>query len=223
MDAKDVLYRIKQIEKIQNDKDLADLLEINYNTLRGWLQRNSLQFEPIIEYAKKNNIDLNYIFGTKNTQSIENIESPSIIALNNAIAISQNETEVADYLKQFTLQKLFLKLSTTKESFFEKLADIIFPKTQRIILFLYKILVHIAKDDTANNSNDKEYLIEKINSFDLLSFENLGHGFTVFDKKKLISIVENLSDNEISLVLENASKSINILKENLDFLNKLTY
>ncbi len=224
LDLRAILDKIKKNENLNSDKELAQILNIDYNTLRGRIQRNSIPFEILFQYISKNQLDLNELFFDKNVKSDN---SPALTALNNAVAVSENEVEVADYLKKYTISKIFTKLfpKNTTNPFYKKLLDIVFPKTQRIVLFLYKILKHLSDMDIKNIDVkiSKNLLIKQIQDFDLLSFENLGHGFTNYDKNKLISLIENLNDEEAYMIIKNASDASSELKEYLDFLNKISY
>ncbi len=110
------------------------------------------------------------------------------------------------------------------ENFIGQMISNIFPKTERLILFLYRVLKYIEQDSLEiKNEQYKEFLISKIENFDLLGIQNIGHAFTKWDKNKLISLAESLTENECKIILDDIVKSIDILKSNLDFLNKITY
>ena len=127
-------------------------------------------------------------------------------------------------MKSFTKEKIIAKMFPESENFIGQMISIIFPKTERLILFLYRVLKYIEQDSLEiKNEQYKEFLISKIENFDLLGIQNIGHAFTKWDKNKLISLAESLTENECKIILDDIAKSIDILKSNLDFLNKITY
>ena len=48
---------------LKTDKDVAALLGINYNTFKNWGVRDSPNYALLIEFAQKNNINLNEFLG----------------------------------------------------------------------------------------------------------------------------------------------------------------
>lgn len=141
-----------------------------------------------------------------------------------ALSIAENEQETKNCLKQFAKEKIIAKMFSESENFIGQMISIIFPKTERLILFLYRVLKYIEQDSIEiKNEQYKEFLISKIENFDLLGIQNIGHAFIKWDKNKLISLAESLTENECKIILDDIAKSIDILKSNLDFLNKITY
>lgn len=53
---------IKEKTGIKTDKQLAEELEIKYGALTNWIARDSFQYEPIIIFLLKKNVDLNSVF-----------------------------------------------------------------------------------------------------------------------------------------------------------------
>jgi plasmid maintenance system antidote protein VapI len=223
----------KKLEDIReylglSKKVFAEKLEITQNSYTNYIQEERQVPTDVAQILyEKFGISMNWFISGEGdmllTGAIAN-NSPAMEALKNAIAVANNETIIADKLKQITLEIINKKLFPKEDSFFQQLSEIIFPKTQRIILFMYTILNHIATDDRKKLDDDPtKYLIEKIQRFDLLTVTNLGHGFTIFDKKKLISMIEKLSGDEAKVIVSDARKAADTLRENLDFLNKITY
>lgn len=223
----------KKLEDIRehlglSKKEFAEKLEITQNSYTNYIQEErQVPTDVAQKLYEKFGISMNWFIAGEGHMLLTGASannSPALEALQNAIAIASNETIVADKLKQFTLQMIFEKLFPTKQSFFLQLSEIVFPKTQRIILFVYTILNHIATDDRNNfDNNPVEYLTEKIRRFNLLTLSNMGHGFTIFDKKKLISMIEKLTEDEARTIVSDAKQASEALRENLDFLNKITY
>lgn len=222
----------KRLEDIReylslSKKEFAEKLEITQNSYTNYIQEDrQVPTDVAQKLYEKFGISMNWFISGEGdmllTGATEN-NSPAMEALKNAIAVAKNETIIADKLKQITLEIINKKLFSKEQSFFQQLSEIIFPKTQRIILFMYTILNHIAADDRKNLDDPIKYLIEKIQRFDLLTVTNLATGFTIFDKKKLISVIERLSEDEANTIISDAKKAADTLKESLGFLNKITY
>lgn len=222
----------KRLEHIReylslSKKEFAEKLEITQNSYTNYIQEDrQVPTDVAQKLYEKFGISMNWFIAGEGdmllTGATEN-NSPAMEALKNAIAVAKNETIIADKLKQITLEIINKKLFSKEQSFFQQLSEIIFPKTQRIILFMYTILNHIATDDRKNLDDPIKYLIEKIQRFDLLTVTNLATGFTIFDKKKLISVIERLSEDEANTIISDAKKAADTLKESLGFLNKITY
>lgn len=214
-----IIEFIKKKYNFSKDKEVAEKIGVNYNTLKNWVVRDSPNYHVVIDFAKKENIDLNQLFHSSiSAPSLQN--SPSMIALQEANSIAENENEVADHIKRFTIDKLFKKIFHKKDGFWSKLTDTIFPLSQRMIVITYKILKHISKDGNINVENSKNYLIDKIQNLDTINFENFG--ITPWDKQKLVSVIDNMSEEECRLMIEDTNRSLEILRQYFDFLNKIT-
>lgn len=60
-----ILNTLKTKKGFVTDKELAEDMGVTYGALTNWISRDSLQYEPVIDYAMKNNIDLNELFSGK--------------------------------------------------------------------------------------------------------------------------------------------------------------
>lgn len=78
VNTRQILNTLKTKRGINTDKELAEDMGIKYGALTNWIARDSIQYEPIINYAMVHNIDLNELFSGK--QSIFNIESTDMDA-----------------------------------------------------------------------------------------------------------------------------------------------
>ncbi len=231
LDTREVLDRIKKMKGFKTDTELSKDLGIKYITLRTWLQRNTLNYSVIIEYAIKNNIDLNLLFN-KNIDIDSILIEPNdpnnpISLLNQAIIIS-NEEEVKICIKEFILTKIFNKIFKEQSSFSNILNQILLPK-QKIILLFYLLIKHIVQnkefEKISNESNSspnkiRKYLIEKIHDF--TPKEKMAI-LTKFDKVKLISQIEKLSNEELIILTANLKDSLPVLENFLSMINKLTF
>ena len=54
----------------KNNKELAEKIGISYNTLNTWLKRGVVSIDPILNYAKENNLSLDFLFDI-DTNTIE--------------------------------------------------------------------------------------------------------------------------------------------------------
>lgn len=68
-----ILNTLKTKKSFVTDKELAKDMGVTYGALTNWIARDSIQYEPVINYAIANNIDLNELFSDK--QSVFNIRS----------------------------------------------------------------------------------------------------------------------------------------------------
>jgi len=220
------IKKIREFYKI-SQKDFAKKLGISIRTLQTYEQGKveSVPFPVLKDMVEKFDINLKWLFfgdGLMIDAVNENLQLTPYYS--EALAIADNEYEIEECLKDFTKRKILTKIFSKNDKFLDQLLNIIFPKTQRLILFLYRVLLSISKDKNNENiTSYKEFLISQIEKFDLLGINNIGHAFTKWDKNKLIALVNNLKEEECKVIIEDASKSIKILKENLDFLNKITY
>ena len=69
-----VLNILKTKKGFVTDKDLAMDMGVTYGALTNWIARDSLQYEPVINYAIANNIDLNELFAREANFDITNID-----------------------------------------------------------------------------------------------------------------------------------------------------
>ncbi|MDD3596169.1 helix-turn-helix domain-containing protein [Sulfuricurvum sp.] len=53
---------IKEKTGIRTDKQLAEEIGVKYGALTNWIARDSFQYEPIIIFLLKKNVDLNSVF-----------------------------------------------------------------------------------------------------------------------------------------------------------------
>lgn len=78
INTRQILNILKTKKGFVTDKELAGDMGVTYGALTNWVARDSIQYEPIINYAMANNIDLNELFSGK--QSMFNIESTDMDA-----------------------------------------------------------------------------------------------------------------------------------------------
>lgn len=204
-------------------KDFAEQLEISQNAYTNYIQDlRQVPTDVLVKLCRKFNVSINWFFiGSGNMFISSSPDLPVFNVVAEAISVSNNENEVIDHIKKFTVEKLFDKIFKQKDGFWTKLIDTIFPLTQRMIVITYKILKHISKDENIDINNSKEYLIDKIQNLDTINFENFG--ITPWDKQKLISVIDNMSEEECRLMIEDTNRSLEILRQYFDFLNKITF
>lgn len=212
-----VINFLKNKYDLKNDKEVAEFLNINYGTFRNSVSSDKVPFSILIELAQKENIDLNLLFfGCQKNEELMQIMYESL-------SFSSKE-EITKILKKHTLENIFENIFSKKSGFVEKLNDAFGWKTQRIVLFFLEILKQIRCENIDEISNHKEFLLKKINNMNLLSLNNLlDFTFTGNEKQKLISIIENLNEDECRFILEDCGQAIEALKKSLDFVKKLIY
>lgn len=217
---------IREAHKL-SQKDFASKVNISLRTLQTYEQGKveAVPFPVLKDIAENFHINLDWMFfGDGLMYKVLNEQLQISPYFTEALSIAENEQEIENCLKQFTKEKIIAKMFPESENFIGQMISIIFPKTERLILFLYRVLKYIEQDSIEiKNEQYKEFLISKIENFDLLGIQNIGHAFTKWDKNKLISLAESLTENECKIILDDIVKSIDILKSNLDFLNKITY
>jgi hypothetical protein len=98
LNVEDVINKLKQIFNVKTDVELSRILGFSDRVVTTWKQRNTLNFEKIIEIAIKENIDLNYLFKSKD----------------NSIKFKND-----DFLEEFIFYNL--KRTLFKETIFNKL------------------------------------------------------------------------------------------------------
>ena len=66
-----VINKLKEIFGVKTDVELSRKLGFSNRVVTTWKQRNTLNFEKIIEIAIEKNIDLNYLFKPQKNESLE--------------------------------------------------------------------------------------------------------------------------------------------------------
>lgn len=57
----DILSRIKQIENVTTFKDVADILNVSEVNISQWRKRNSIPYDKLIKYCKKNDVSFDWL------------------------------------------------------------------------------------------------------------------------------------------------------------------
>lgn len=219
--------RIKKIREASklSQKDFAAKVNISLRTLQTYEQGKveAVPFPVLRDIAENFYINLDWMFfGDGLMYKVLHDQLQASPYYTEALAIAENEHEIENCLKQFTKQKLIANIFPKSEYFMIQMINIIIPKTEQVIRYLHRALIYIKKDsDKIGDEEYKKFLISKIQNFDLLGVQNLGTPFTKWDKNKLISIIENLTENECKIILDEIFESIDTLKESLSFLSKI--
>ncbi|RCX32097.1 helix-turn-helix domain-containing protein [Thioalbus denitrificans] len=58
---REVLDRLKEIEGVENDSDLANPLVVSKRLIASWKERNSVPWQVLFTYSRKHGISLDYI------------------------------------------------------------------------------------------------------------------------------------------------------------------
>ncbi|MGR6981231.1 helix-turn-helix domain-containing protein [Testudinibacter sp. P27/CKL/0425] len=71
---------MKQIERVSDDKNLADILNVPKSTLSNWKNRNALPIEVIFQFSAKNNLDLNWLLLGERKEELDAAERLALAA-----------------------------------------------------------------------------------------------------------------------------------------------
>jgi DNA-binding transcriptional MerR regulator len=79
----EILFRIKQIEGINSNTELANILKVTPQNIYIWRKRNTIPYKELIGYCKNNLQSMDWLLtGKKLNQSLEsaakNISEPSV-------------------------------------------------------------------------------------------------------------------------------------------------
>lgn len=74
-DSRIIIDRMKQLEKVADDKNLAERLEVQSGTLSKWKNRNSLPIEITCAFAQRHNISLNWLILGKESPALGEMET----------------------------------------------------------------------------------------------------------------------------------------------------
>lgn len=215
---------IREAHKL-SQKDFASKVNISLRTLQTYEQGKveAVPFPVLKDIAENFHINLDWMFfGDGLMYKMINEQLQASPYLTEALSIADSEQEIENCLKQFTKEKLISNIFPKSEYFMVQMINIIIPKTEHVIRYLHRALIYIKKDiDKIENGQYKKFFISKLENFDLLGVHNLGNSFTKWDKNKLISLVENLTENECKIFLDEIINSVDTLNENLSFLSKI--
>lgn len=211
-------------------KEFAEQLNITQNSYTNYIQARRLVSHDVqMILVNKYNISLDWFITGRGEMIFNNFhffDDDLSYALMDSIIISDTQS-VTRLIKDFVFHKLFDPFKENKkQSFVNQIFSDIFSKSQRMILFFYKVLLHITLDNQLNLESiesPKDFLIERVRQFHLMSLENVGHGFTPFDKEKLIEILENYSDEECLIILKHIIEIMDVLKSKFSLINRFTY
>lgn len=78
MNVKEILGRIKRLEKIRFDNDLTTVFDASINTINNWKQRGSIPIDHLVQYSKRTGYSLDYlVFGEGPLRSSTVVQSPA--------------------------------------------------------------------------------------------------------------------------------------------------
>jgi len=90
-----LIDKIKVLENVSNDKDVAKILGVKPDTLSQWKKRNKIPYAELIKYCSLQNVNLDSIFKNNqkmtsngnivnNSNMIGNINNSNIVIKNNS-------------------------------------------------------------------------------------------------------------------------------------------
>ena len=139
INVEEVINKLKKIFDVKTDVELSRKLGFSDRVVTTWKQRNTLNFEKIIEIAIEKDLDLNYIFKFKNNKDLKsNI----------------------DLLEEFVFYNLKRTL-LFKEN--------IFNKFNANIQFLFKIVKEKRDYVNYTKENAKEVLLNIVKNYEIKS------------------------------------------------------
>jgi len=227
-----LIEKIKFLKKLKTDKDVANYLEIAPNALNNFKRRNStgafLEKVIFIALNKDNNLSFDFLlnpnpvnlskldekyfeakklsFSTKNEKKFENI-------IDEFIKDQKHLSPVCDILQTIKGQDLVHK-------FFEACSG----KGERMLLVFYYFLKDLKKQNI-DLKNVKKDFVKTLENFEIPDEYRKRHLF-VFgekDKKNLIKWAnENLDEVACFEIINSTDKLIELIQEQLNFLNKIT-
>jgi len=111
-DVKELIDRLKYIANLKTNVDLAEELNISYNTLNTWIKRGKLPQDILIGFSKKFNISLDYLIFGKIEQSIKEDKQTSLF--NNIESIDSEKFIYYGQYRELNINfKTELKLNKT--------------------------------------------------------------------------------------------------------------
>lgn len=69
-DVKEVIKKLKEVSNSKNNVELAEKMEVGYDTLKAWIKRKTIgsSFDSIYKFCQKNNYSLNELFKVENSE-----------------------------------------------------------------------------------------------------------------------------------------------------------
>jgi transcriptional regulator with XRE-family HTH domain len=197
--------RIKLIEYHLNitHKELADLLGVRENRIKQLSAGNIKALKPneVLILAQQYGFNQNWLLTgvgemlAKNTVNY----SPKLSQTIEDALSEIEEPELIEFIKEKTVAKIVGKLSMPKNLLSKAFNFLTY---ERPLIYLYLVFKSIKPYD--DSIGHKERIIKSISELDLLSFQNiLGPAFNSYSKNHMIKRVEDLTEDECRVLLEN--------------------
>lgn len=199
-------------------KDFAEKIDIdqrNYtNYENGKAELKAKHIQKLIENFE---INANWLLTGEGEMLANNTVNYSL-KLSQAIedALSEiEEPELIEFIKEKTVAKIVEKLSMPKNLLSKAFNFLTY---ERPLIYLYLVFKSIKPYD--DSISHKEWIIKSISELDLLSFQNiLGPAFNSYSKNHMIKRVEDLTEEECRVLLENISQLQKHLEKNISISN----
>lgn len=213
--------RIKLIENYLNitHKELADLLGVGENRIKQLSAGNlkALKSTEVLILVQKYGFNQNWLLTGEGEMLANNTVNYSP-KLSQAIedALSEiEEPELIEFIKEKTVSKIVEKLSMPKNLLSKAFNFLTY---ERPLIYLYLVFKSIKPYD--DSIGHKEWIIKSISELDLLSFQNiLGPAFNSYSKNHMIKRMEDLTEEECRVLLENTSQLQKHLEKNISISN----
>lgn len=195
-------------------KDFAEKIDIdqrNYtNYENGKAELKAKHIQKLIENFE---INANWLLTGEGEMLANNTVNYSQ-KLSQAIedALSEiEEPELIDFIKEKTVSKIVEKLSIPKNLLSKAFNFLTY---ERPLIYLYMIFKDMGIYD--KSISHKEWIIKSISELDLFSLKNiLGPAFNSYSKNHMIKRVEDLTDEECRVLVENISQLQKHLENNI--------
>lgn len=79
-DSRLIIERMRKIENVQNDKDLAERISVEASTLSKWKSRNSLPIDKILTFANDKGISIDWLISGKEAEQLATDEQMMLLA-----------------------------------------------------------------------------------------------------------------------------------------------
>lgn len=225
--AQNIIERLKVFFNYKDNIQLCERLNIKYNTLNTWLQRNKIPHDLLVDLAQANNISLNWLFfgiGKISLSSSDDENNHGMgkfeVILDELTFLFASKEKLYEALEELLIKNILDRINEDKSHLIFhqilKIANLDKSVDARPFLFLYYIVKLIKIDDDSNKIiNYQAYLLDKINSFKVISFQNKPF-FTNKIKKEFYDFIEEKTDEkDCRLIVQNADVVIKLLEENM--------
>lgn len=70
-----IIERMREVEQVQNDKELAERIGVEAGTLSKWKNRNSLPIDKIVAFSNENSVSIDWLISGKQVEQLAKDET----------------------------------------------------------------------------------------------------------------------------------------------------